>query len=300
MQVPPPLLIRIGDDKMNKSIKITLLIVAIIAAVGGVMAYYKTIVSPPSHLAFSNQYVSAVKDDIAHLSDVSTTAGLDSSFVVITDEINFIWKDTLLDNEERDELLEAFAVQYVPKFAEDCNKLFVSADWYESQLKQLSSKITQLRSLRSSGGTAIIGGDAGTSLSKVESVISAYYSAKAVAANTRYSSLAAARTKIAQAKRYASMSPINNCRALVAQLNTVPARLEQSHYAYLVGQVNRLKNYYNYDQTSYDNLALGILDKLDEYKKKARSVYGHVSDISSLEQRAGDLYGNAQFNNDYE
>ena len=39
---------------MNKPIKIILLVVAILLAVGGVMAYYKTIVSPPGKLEFSN------------------------------------------------------------------------------------------------------------------------------------------------------------------------------------------------------------------------------------------------------
>ena len=38
--------------------------------------------------------------------------------------------------------------------------------------------------------------------------------------------------------------------------------------------------------------------KFEEYNKNARSVYGHISDISSLEQRAGELYGNAQFGNE--
>ena len=74
---------------MNKSIKITLLIVAIIAAVSGVMAYYKTVVSPPSHMSFKNQYVAAIKNDMAEMKKLSTINELDSSFVAITHEINF-------------------------------------------------------------------------------------------------------------------------------------------------------------------------------------------------------------------
>ena len=46
---------------MNKSIKIILLVVAILLAVGGIMAYYKTIVSPPGKLKFKNQYVNSDK-----------------------------------------------------------------------------------------------------------------------------------------------------------------------------------------------------------------------------------------------
>ena len=39
-------------------------------------------------------------------------------------------------------------------------------------------------------------------------------------------------------------------------------------------------------------------EKLDEYKKNARKVYGCMSDIASLEQRAGELYSNAHFDSE--
>ena len=65
---------------MNKSIKIALLAVAIIAAVSGVMVYYRTIVSPPSHIKFSNQYVTAVNNDIADIKKKTTAEELDSSY----------------------------------------------------------------------------------------------------------------------------------------------------------------------------------------------------------------------------
>lgn len=281
---------------MKKSIKITLLVVAIIAAISGVMAYYKTVVSPPSHLKFSNQYVAAVQKDIDALKNGKTTEGLDSSFVATTHEINFMWKDSLLQSKERDELLKSFAAQYVPLFVQMCNGEFSSTSWNEPTLKHFLVRIAQLRSLKKVDGFAVVDGSDNGSLNSVQNVVSNYYVAKAAASHTRYTSLADAKAKIATARKYASMSPINNCVALVNQLNSVPVRLEQSHFSYLIGQVNRLRNYYNYDQSSYDNLALAISDKLDEYKKNARRVYGRISNISALEQRANELYGNAQFN----
>ena len=72
---------------------------------------------------------------------------------------------------------------------------------------------------------------------------------------------------------------------------------KQAHYSYLASQVERLRPYYNYSQTEYDNIALSISEKLDEYKKNAKSTYGRVSDIGSLESRAGSYYSNASFNN---
>lgn len=282
---------------MNKSIKIALLAVAIIAAVSGVMVYYRTIVSPPSHIKFANQYVIAVNNDIAGIKKKTTAAELDSSFEAITHELKFMYSDSLLQDKERDELTEAFVVQYVPKFTEICKSQFSSSNWSDTMLKQMSKRIAQLQSLKTKNGTVIVGGEAETSLDYVAGVISDYYAAKACALNTTYVSLSDAKNKIASAKKYASMSPINNCVHLVSQLNSVPARLERSHFIYLVGQVNRLRNYYNYTQASYDELALGISAKLEEYKKNARSVYGQMSNIASLEQTAGDIYGSAQFTN---
>jgi len=63
---------------MNKSIKIILLVVAILLAVGGVMAYYKTIVSPPGKLKFKNQYVNSDKNDISKVKSAITDLALDS------------------------------------------------------------------------------------------------------------------------------------------------------------------------------------------------------------------------------
>ena len=40
-----------------------------------------------------------------------------------------------------------------------------------------------------------------------------------------------------------------------------------------------------------------VKEKFDEYKNNAKSTYGRVSDISSLESRAGSYYSNATFNN---
>lgn len=47
---------------MNKTIKIVLLVVATILAVGGVMIFYKTIVSPPGKLEFKNQICTVGKE----------------------------------------------------------------------------------------------------------------------------------------------------------------------------------------------------------------------------------------------
>jgi len=282
---------------MNKSIKIILLVVAILLAVGGVMAYYKTIVSPPGKLEFKNQYVNSDKKDISLVKSAKTDSALDSFFVAITHELDLQLANSFLTNQERDELLELFATQYVPTYVSACNSIFNKSVWNEKELQKIKSHISELRGLITTENKIVIQGEANLSLNEVHNVIIAYYEAKKAASAGGYNGIQAAKQKIATAKKYASMSPINNCTDLVSRLNSVPARLEQAHYSYLVGQVERLRPYYNYNQTEYDNIALSISEKLDEYKKNAKSTYGRVSDISTLESRAGSYYSNATFNN---
>ena len=282
---------------MNKSIKIILLVVAILLAVGGVMAYYKTIVSPPGKLDFKNQYVNSDKKDISQVKSANTDLTLDSFYVAITHELDLQLANTFLTNQERNELLELFATQYVPVYVSACNSKFSKSVWNEGELQKINTRISELQGLVTTENKIVIQGVANSSLNEVHNVIVAYYKAKKVASASGYNGIQAAKKKIATAKKYASMSPINNCTELVSRLNSVSNRLEQAHYSYLAGQVEKLRPYYNYSQTEYDKIAISISEKFDEYKNNAKSTYGRVSDISSLESRAGSYYSNATFNN---
>ena len=280
---------------MNKSIKIILLCVGILFAVGGVMAYYKTIVSPPGKLDFSNQYVNAAKQDIAKLNFANTELAFDTTLVGITHELDFMLSNTFLSEQERNELMQLFATRYVPIYVSFCNSKFDKSVWDESELKRINARILELQSLQTTDNKIIIQGEANDSLKAVYNVIVNYYDAKKAAAVGGYNGLEAAKNKIAVARRYAAMSPINNCTELVYRLNSVPSRLEQFHFSYLSKQVERLRNYYNYSPSEYDNLAINIANKIDEYKNNARAVYGKVSNVSDLENRAGNYYSNASF-----
>ena len=282
---------------MNKPIKIILLVVAILLAVGGVMAYYKTIVSPPGKLEFSNQYINAVKKDISKVKSANTDIALDTTFVGITHELDLLLSNSFLSDQERNELMESFASQYVPTYVSSCNSKFSKSVWNEGELQKINVRISELQALKTTDQKIIIQGDANASLNEVHNVIVNYYDAKKAASDSVFifNGLESAKQRIATAKRFASMSPINNCSDLVSKLNSVSSRLEQAHYAYLASQVERLRPYYNYSQTEYDNLALSVSDKLEEYKNHARSVYGKASSISDLESRAGNYYSNASF-----
>lgn len=275
---------------MNRTIKISLLVIAIVLAFGVVMVYYKTIVSPPGKLVFKNQYVMSAKRDISKVKSANTDLALDSVFNAVTLIIDFQFANTVLTDQERDELLESFATQYVPVFATACNSKFSQSYWDERKLQGIKARISQLQQLRSTDNRVVIQGVANTSLNGIHNVIDNYYDAKSVAATNGYSGIQSAKQRIASARRYATMSPLNNCSDLVNRLNSVASRLEQAHYAYLSNQVEEIKLNLHLNWTDFDILSLSVLDRLEEYKKQANNTYGHVSDLSSLESRASDYY----------
>jgi hypothetical protein len=275
---------------MNKSIKISLLVIAIVLAVGGVMAYYKTIVSPPGKLKFKNQYFVSAKKDISKVKSANTDLALDSVFNTITHILDFQFANTYLTDQERDELFEFFATQYVSVFVNVCNSKFSQSYWDESKLNEISARISELLHLRSTDNRVIIQGDANKLLNGVKNVIVNYYDAKRVADSNGYNGIQSAKQRIALAKKYVNMSPINNCSDLVNRLNSVSSRLEQAHYAYLSNQVEGIKLNLHLEQTDFDRLALSVADRLEEYKNQAQSTYGIASDISNLVNRAGNYY----------
>ena len=272
---------------MNKTIKIVLLVVAILLAVGGVMAYYITMVSPPGMLEFKNQFVNSDKNDIAKIKSATTDFVLDSVYVAITHELDLQLSNSFLTNQERDELLELFATQYVSTYVSACNSKFSKSLWYVGDLQKMNARISELQRLVTTNNIIVIQGDANTSLSEIRNVIAAYYEAQKAASAEGYNGLQAAKQRIATAKRYASMSPLKNCTDLVSRLNAVPTRLEQAHFSYLAAQVERLRLSYNYSKAEYDNLVRSVTQQIKEYKNNAKSTYGRVSNISSLESRAG-------------
>lgn len=281
---------------MKTPIKIILLAVAMLLAVTGVMAYYRTQVAPPKEMAIADSFYKSATEDVKRLDDMNVNVNFDSAFVAITHKLDFQLSSSLLTKEQRDSLMRNFAKSYSLRYASYCNDEFGKSVWNEATLQNMKSHTAALLALRTTGGKPCLGSGQSKDVARIQGIVSNYYAAKAASVAGGYQGLASARARIAAARRYAAMSPINNCVALRSQLQSVATRLEQAHFAYLSAQVERLRNYYNYTEASYDNLALSISEKLEEYKNNARSVYGRVSNVAALEDRAGNYYSNASFN----
>lgn len=276
---------------MNKTIKILLLVGAIVIACFAVMFYVKTIVSPPQELKFKNQYVNNLRNEIAAFEKLNNENSCDSLYQVISHEIAYQLREEYLMSKERDVLLDDFASKYTPLFVRYSNEKFRSSVWYVSDHDFMRSRISELQGMSvSEGSTNVIQGNMLASLDEILSTISLYNDAWRLARRTSYSSLSNAKSTIVSARDYASTSPINNCSALVTALNTVSSKLESSHYRHLSGLVHNLYYWENYSRKNYEELANGVAERIKEYNNNARNVYGQISDVNALTRKASNYF----------
>lgn len=269
---------------MNKSIKIMVLTLALLAAIALVLIFVGSIARPPQELTFNNQYIISVNKDIAKINKNTGDTELDSAYVAILHELRLIWQDSLVSAQQHDELKESFVKNYVEGYVASCNRKFAQSVWNEGDLGQMQSHIKEIQNLKTSDNSVIVGGDVNNSLNDVNNIIVRYYAAKKAATASGYNGWDSAKERIKTAKDYAESSPLRNNVDLVNKLSEVPGRLNRSHVGHLSSRVRELSNYYYYhDKEQFDKLSREIYSEIDSYKKNAKSVYGEVLDVSSIE-----------------
>lgn len=280
---------------MNKSVKILLLVVAVIIAIGGVLLFMKTIVSPPQDLEFKNQYELALNQKIEGFKKVDSD-NLEREFATLTDLAHRFKEESSIDDKFFDQEYTEIIGVYSPKFAQYCFGQFQKSVWDESEHKWMEDRIAQLRKLTIEDGSRKIMDNYAESdgrFSIILKTIGKYREAKSLSNRISYSGLGEARSRISKANQYKQDDYLKNNAALMKALNSLPSRLEASHYAALRAKVNTLANYYSYSADSYDVLSDNVVAALKEYKQNAQSVYGESRSLSDLEADASRYYNAA-------
>lgn len=280
---------------MNKSVKILLLVVAVIIAIGGVLLFMKTIVSPPQDLEFKNQYELALNQKVEEFKKVDSD-NLEREFATLTDLAHRFKAESTIDENFFDKEYAEIIGVYSPKFTQYCFGQFQKSVWDESEHKWMEERIAQLRKLTVEDGSRKIMDNYAESdgrFSIILKTIGKYREAKALSNRNGYSGLSEARSRISKANQYKQDDYLKNNAALIKALNSLPSRLEASHYASLRAKVNTLANYYSYSADSYDVLSDNVVAALKEYKKNAQSVYGESRSLSDLEADASRYYNAA-------
>lgn len=287
---------------MKTSIKILLLIVAVALAVGGVLYYMKTVVSPPQRLDYDNQFVAEL-DSIADSSGAMTFDQLEESYNPTLDLINRFRADNVLEPEASDKPLTKFLTNYAKSLSAEAHKLFGNSYWDHDRVVWFDRRIDSVSKYNLSDNItqAVDDKEVLKDFAQLQDIITKYYDARNIVRNVGYRGLAQARADIEKAETYKEDIDLMPNRELVSGLENVRQSRARAHANYLTSRAYVLSNIYTFDSKSaYDNASSALLDEVIQYEQQGPSLYGsHYSAATANNVRSEISNANARANNHF-
>ena len=279
----------------NTGKKILILGIVIAIAIAGILAFYPTIVAPPTDVPVNNLHKSSLEANINGFSDTENTIFNDSIYNVVVDKLGMYKSEGFMTEEEIDYQTKALVQKYLPIFTKFSHAKFRASTWRESDHKDMLNRIAHLRTLKVDyGETCAVAGSYETDLRRIEQIISNYKEAKKVASYSTFYSVSDANTKIQNAEKFRTMDPLSNCTDLTNKLAAVKSNIGNSHYYQVESKVNEMANYRNMTEESFNSLMSAANSKIQEYDGN-RSKYGYnAKTTESLKQKAAEYYRNAK------
>ena len=279
----------------NTGKKILILGIVIAIAIAGILAFYPTIVAPPTDVPVNNLHKSSLEANINGFSDTENTIFNDSIYNVVVDKLGMYKSEGFMTEEEIDYQTKALVQKYLPIFTKLSHAKFRASTWRESDHKAMLNRIAHLRTLKVDyGETSAVAGSYETDLRRIEQIISNYKEAKKVASYSTFHSVSDANTKIQNAEKYRTMDPLSNCTDLTNKLAAVKSNIGNSHYYQVESKVNEMANYRNMTEEAFNSLMSTANSKIQEYDNN-RSKYGYnAKTTESIKQKAAEYYRNAK------
>lgn len=279
----------------NTGKKILILGIVIAIAIAGILAFYPTIVAPPTDVPVNNLHKSSLEANINGFSDTENTIFNDSIYNVVVDKLGMYKSEGFMTEEEIDYQTKALVQKYLPIFTKLSHAKFRASTWRESDHKAMLNRIAHLRTLKVDyGETSAVAGSYETDLRRIEQIISNYKEAKKVASYSTFHSVSDANTKIQNAEKYRTMDPMSNCTDLTNKLAAVKSNIGNSHYYQVESKVNEMANYRNMTEEAFNSLMSTANSKIQEYDNN-RSKYGYnAKTTESIKQKAAEYYRNAK------
>ena len=279
---------------MKTTLKIGILLVALILAVGGIMIYAKTKVNPPATPKQIDVYSSDLAQCKISLQNASKKESVDSVFFTIIDRIRIYSQEgKIRDAVTNKELDDAVGI-YMPMYLRRCFEKFEQSVWYDSDHARMLVEIADLRKIKHSDNTNVIDNSAQDSLNIIIQTINRYKQARKISKSTRFTGVSNAQSIISQARLLANDKYLSNCTDLKNALNSVRSEIAQSHYRYISAQVEKLSQYRYFGQSYYDNTLVPQVDAaVTEYENKAVALYGKKQNVEPLWARARGYYDQA-------
>ena len=283
---------------MKTSVKILILFLAVVIAVGGILLYMKIISAPPMKMGDKNQYTEYLGSLTSTLKDSVGNKAEDMEYLFqkaadITDRFN---QENLITTDEGVKSYGDFILVYAPKFSQWCLVQLRQPQWNNEQLNWMAERIDFLNGVKNTGNEALLKKEnpsTSADLDTVKNTVAKYHEALQIAAGG-FKSLEDSRSRISRSKSLMNDQYLRNNASLMSSLQGLPSSLERGHVASLKNQVASLANYKNYNQDSYNTLSDRVYQSISQYQANASSTYGHTSDISDLRRQASKYMSDAE------
>lgn len=286
----------------NIATKSVILAVALVAAIGGVLFFVKTVVSPPEDVKKVNVHEpNLAKETSSFNPDTLSLVDAEKEYDRIIDKANVYYGDSLIGEKNFNEALSTTTEKFATTFVKWCFSEFSQSQWSQGNLQTMTRLIGRLRRVTvDKGNKKALQANTSSKLTEIESVIQQYHAAWNVARRTRFVSYESARQTVAEARRYANTPYLQNCSSLCNALGEVGSKLEHSRYWQLHARISRLKNLYNFSsKEAYDQESMAIYNLIKEFKESDAFGIRIVSDAESL-GNLQDLYDRIANNYDWQ
>lgn len=261
---------------MKTSIKILLLVIALFLAVGGVLYFVRTAVSPPQHLEYDNQYVTHLDSVIASTDNMSLKE-LDNCIDPILDFSDRMRSEAVVNPAETDEPVSRVLTYYARIFNSEALSHFKKSYWDRDLINGYARRIDRVSGYFLSDGNtlAVSDPDIISDFSRINNIIAAYNSALALVADRGYHGVNAARNAINRANEYMEDSDLQPNTSLMNALGNVRENIANAHASYLISRVNSLDVPMRYpDWSTYTSSSSAVSSLVDEYESNGSALYG--------------------------
>lgn len=267
---------------MRVVVKILILLVAVILAVGGIMIYAKTKVEPPVALETVDQFADDLEKSNLAIIQGEDIVEINYNYSSAIEKINIFQLENKIDPTTADISLENVAASFASLFMQFCYEEFEWASCGSENHEWMLYRIQELNNHRRTDGAKVLHNSTSDSLEHVSEIIANYKQAYIISRKNTFTNLSDARTTINQAERYANDRYLSNCSDLVSALNSVKGNIAKSHYDYASSQVDELSRYSYLSKDFYeDKLVPHVNSVLYEYKE-AVALYGSNEDYDAL------------------
>lgn len=274
---------------MRTTLKLLLLIVAVVGGVIAIMVFAKTRVAPPGKVETMNQYTAHLDSVTREFVSVTEMDSVIAGNNAINHKVRLMNREGYITDAQADKAQRSADSTYAERMKEYSYRTFGASVWPELSLSAISSMANYITAQKLLNGNSSISDAQKSEIAKIRGVISKYKEAWAFSKNTGFSSVDNARTKVSKARAYKAEKYLSNNSALVSALDAMPRRIADNHYSYVAAKVHQLGNYH-LDKESYKSLVRTVSSAINEYK--GASYCSNKPSITDLENLANNYVEN--------